>query len=289
MSERGPRARWSFVQTIEKLAGLIIGALGLLVGYLIGLLNVGSVAASVGVIVGVLAVVSLVVHVSTREALNEFMAEATQSARRVEELFFRHFSSSASTWLEMGSRTSDLCIISEKDVVRMEDYASEVWIYSFDMPWDYEQTAIADVFRRSLERGCKYRYLVPNTLEALSGVRALMFRHSDIRDLPVLLQFRVRGTEVPFAKFGIGIYNPQLLVPHRKSVSTPTTVIFYPHFAPSSTGGYPFLRLSAQAANEHAREFDELWRAAKPIDMSEILRDCGTVGVPPEAGSPRVG
>jgi len=164
-------------------------------------------------------------------------------------------------------------ILTLDEVVAIEAAADEVWIYAYDLEWEGEDSPLPDLVNANLLRGVKYRYIVPNTKNALIRIEHLQHKYATAAGLRSI-SFRIRQREQKLVQFGIAIYNPFVLTDSRRPVGE-SVVVFFPHyqlFGPK--GDSLFITLRGRPTTEVQEGFCELWNDADEVDY----RSPGRIG-----------
>jgi hypothetical protein len=155
------------------------------------------------------------------------------------------------------------------EVLAIETVADEVWSYAYDLGWEDDNSPFPKVVNSNLGRGVRYRYIVPNTKNALIKVEHLQQLHAGAGGNERLF-FRSRQREQKLLQFGITIYNPSLQSTKARPISE-TIVVFFPHyqfFGPSENA--LFLTLRGRASLQILEGFCEVWDEAKEVPARSI-------------------
>jgi hypothetical protein len=254
---------------IATAAALIL----LLVGYLLGDIKAVNVAAAVGVVVAIAGAAGLASFLVTQNVALATRRSADEVVLDVQDRIFSvlaNFSGSESIGPSNDNHT--FSVITAHQTGEMERNAREVWIYAYDLRWDYEETAFENVVHANLLHGKRYRYLVPPDSATVSRAKDLLCRFREVPDIQSLMEFRVRTEEAPFAQFGISIYNPTYMKTLSERTKTAAgAVVMFPHFGSAHSDSEPFLKITGNYAIEYERKFVTLWDEAKLIDSAEVF------------------
>jgi hypothetical protein len=207
--------------------------------------------------------------------LTRLQIQVAETLGRVEHAVFSHLIGNGGATTPGAAHGTELCSITQAQVAAIEEHASEVWVYTYDLNWDTQDSTLGAVIENNLREAVQYRFLVPNQEDVLLRVKAMGNRYRQIPDLEKLLKFRIRPREVPFARFGISIYDPTFdkSSEDRRSMAGRSCVVLFPHFANRrGEGTDAFVKLSGPVVAEYEAEFLSLWENADPYEMRTILK-----------------
>ena len=157
------------------------------------------------------------------------------------------------------NNTSHTNVLSFDDVLKLEQNASEVWIYAYNLHWEMDDNPLTEMVYENFQRGVKYLYIVPDNREVRARVQALYNRYSKIRRYKSLIEFRARPANLKLVPFGVVIYNPTI----NKGVdkSNECVVVFFPHFDSIQTyeDSQVFLSITGRQTQELEVQFKALW------------------------------
>jgi hypothetical protein len=197
---------------------------------------------------------------------------AVENMGKAEREFFDRLFHNAATAPSRASPNDEPFALVEQEVIStLEKTAREIWAYAFDLRWDAEEQEFSKVIRENLAAGKAYHYLVPRNKAVLTRVKEIVYQNRDIPDLETRLQFRERKHEIPFATYGITIYNPSYM--NANEDWPPALAVWFPHFGQMSDR---FLKISGSYVTDFQREFADIWNDADAIDVGEILANFET-------------
>jgi hypothetical protein len=256
----------------EAIVGTIACVCILLVGYLLGLVEVESVVAATGLIlaIGVCAGVATLAAMRLSDDRREREVAAT-NARIFSALLDGPLGEGYT-----GDAQSTFSLISQHDALQLESFADEMWVFAHDLAWDASD-GFHDVVGDNLREGRAYRYIVPDDPQVLTRARGMFLRYQGLPDIETRLLFRVRANEVPFAPFGITIYNPRFTKSLDRLPDGESAVVLFPHLRDSRVGPTPFLRVAGPAVGDYEQRFDALWRLSdkSALAFSSVLSEDG--------------
>jgi len=230
---------------------IAFATLTLLVSYLIGVSKLENVlgAAALMLTIGVSIFLSeMLLGITSR------MEERKAAYSFLSKLLFQGRASPTS---------SSTNLLTLEEAMALEAAADEVWIYAYDLKWEDGNSTIPDVVLGNLQRGAKYRYIVPNSLDADIRVRSLRARYSAVRDRDKCIEFRKRSNEERIIEFGIAIYNPTIERRQRRN-DAECIVILFPHFSgvgPASRGSSSLLAFGGEATIDFQVGYLGMWRS----------------------------
>lgn len=151
------------------------------------------------------------------------------------------------------------------EVTAIEDHASEVWVYGVELKWDAADSPFARIMERNLQERVHYRYLVPDTEDALAAVSAIQRRLRRIKDLDKFLTFKVRRERYPLGLLGFSLYNPTYEKGEDEisGLRVTTCMVQFPRSAEENSEN-SFIRLSGLIVREHEAAFYQAWQSATP-------------------------
>lgn len=180
---------------VTYLIPIVVGLLLAAFGYLHGLLKIDSILFAMVLIFVIGLSIFLSELLLTRTSR---LVEREQNFAFLSKVLFRH------------QTVETQQVLSFEEVLALEQTASAVWVYAYDMKWEDGNSALPDVVCDNLKRGTPYRYIVPNSSKVAVRVQALLAKYSAFPDRDALIQFRTRTHELKLVQFGITIYNPAL-------------------------------------------------------------------------------
>jgi hypothetical protein len=233
------------------LVPLLIGAILLIISFLIGLSNFQSVflAGLLFVVIGISIFLSEILLTKTTR-----INERKDHYSFLSNLLFRHYAAGSCQLLTLG------------EMVALEAAAEEVWIYAHDLRWEQDNNVI-EIVIKNFQRGAKYRYLVPKDPSVLIRVDALLSQYAKIRNVDNLVIFRTRGSDSKMLRFGVVIYNPSVLGSNPRGHDE-CVVVFIPHYSPLTSNSReigPYFSIRGSATAEIQECFIELWRDASSV------------------------
>jgi len=198
---------------------LVIGVLVLAASYFLGLVGIVSAASAFAlfVIIGLSVFLSEVVICRKTRVL-----EREQLYRFISRLIFE-----TPPRPTIGAKIKMLDI---GEVSALEALSTEVWIYAYDLKWEDDGSEFQKVVRANLEKGVKYRYMIPNVIEVKTRASAMKMRLSDIGGIDKLLEFRITNKESGGLNLALTLYNPHIYK-SSKEVCDECIGVFFPHFS----------------------------------------------------------
>lgn len=153
-----------------------------------------------------------------------------------------------------------------EQLIAVEQTCSEAWVYAYDLAWETEGTGLPDVVRGNLERGVRYRYIVPPEKVVLGRVRRLQENCREVENAKDLIEFRVRPPDenLRLLQFGITIYNPSISSPLRPLEQC--LAAFFPHYKSfGPEGGAVFVSLRGGETHQLQEGFIDLWTECEVV------------------------
>lgn len=151
------------------------------------------------------------------------------------------------------------------EVMAVESLSNEIWIYAYNLAWESESSKLPDLVLENLERGAKYRYIVPNNKQVTIRVNALRLKYSEVKNNNQLIKFRNRQRDLKLVQFGIAIYNPSILSGGSRSIDD-CVVVFFPHYQSFGPSKSPlFITMKGQSTVEIQEGFIELWDETEEV------------------------
>jgi len=234
---------------------VVVGVLLAAIGYLYGLLKIESIVFSTLLIFAICLTVFLSELLLTRTTR---IIEREQNFTFLSRVLFRQQA--------VGTRHH----LSMDEVIALEQTASAVWIYAYDMKWEDGNSTLPDIVQKNLQRGVAYQYIVPNSTKVSVRVQALLAKHAKVRNCDTLIKFRTREHELKLIQFGITIYNPTI-ASHDHQRAQECVVVFFPHYeglGTSTPDVRQFLALRGAATVEIQEGFMEAWQIAVPFQAN---------------------
>jgi len=190
-------------------------------------------------------------------------AAARSTAHRASDGLFHVVASVAMSDSRAQVRTG---VLTEAEVIALEASARRVWIYAYDLAWEGNSSPFTEVVRSNLDRGVKYRYLIPDAADV--KLRAQQIK----RELKVsgrrhgLVAFKTTQRERLITQFGLTIYNPTLLEDDSNKLES--VAVFFPHLHFSdgeSPAAVPFLAVRGSAVLRLQEAFMEYWESGAAL------------------------
>jgi hypothetical protein len=198
----------------------------------------------------------------------------TQTAAAIEELRSHSLKALLRTVdSAVPATAATVSIISPGRSAEIEGLAHEVWIWAYDLSWDFEGTVFNSPVYENLVERKRYRFLLPNDPSIICRMEGLICRYQDIAELDRVLEARIRKNEVPFARFGFTMYNPTFKRARRHADDS--SVVLLPHFSSGAAADIPMVLIQGSLVNDYEREYDQLWQSSDALDVAAILTRCG--------------
>jgi len=162
-------------------------------------------------------------------------------------------------------------VLSETDVLSIEAAAQEVWVYAYDLKWEGpNDSPFTRMVRENLDRGVRYRYLVPRDEGVFNRVAQLRRSHTSTKNADKLMTFKASDRERTINQFGLTIYNPRFLSDVNASDSPiDTVVVFFPHYSDFASEGNRgealFLSTRGQSTIGIQEAYVQTWSTATPV------------------------
>lgn len=136
-----------------------------------------------------------------------------------------------------------------KQLIKIEDSATEVWVVSPNLHYDTENTLFSELVSVNRNQKTKYRYIVPASKQVMKNldVYKKLFKLSDDEMLKNFL-ILPESTLNPFI-MEVGIYNA-----NSKCAA---------YAAPALEGGDEVIQFDAKTSEQFAKEFKNLWKQFK--------------------------
>ena len=167
-------------------------------------------------------------------------------------------------------------MLSQREVLGLESTAREVWIFVYNLLYerfDEKRSPFTNAVVDNLERGVRYRYLIPDAPETVARARRLQTYLSQYTSSAKQLEFRVAACIPIFNQFSVTLYNPALpsgkKSDQESSGNASPIAVYFPHAQDVSIGqdeaGAAFIAVAGNRALDIQEQLESL------LDCSKIL------------------
>jgi hypothetical protein len=170
-------------------------------------------------------------------------------------------------------------MLSQPEVLGIESTAHEVWIFLYDMKYedfDERRTPFTNAVVESLERGVRYKYLIPDDQQTIQRARRMQAYLSQYASSVKQLEFRIAACAPIFNQFSVTLYNPSAPRSKKsesKSLSSPNPIaVYFPHADDvglnlDNSGAY-FTAIMGTRALEVQEKLEALFSTSRILDGS---------------------
>jgi len=165
-------------------------------------------------------------------------------------------------------------MLSQREVLGLESTAHEVWIFVYNLHYerfDEKRSPFTNAVSDNLERGVRYRYLIPDSQETIARARRLQTYLSQYTSSIKQLEFRVAASIPIFNQFSVTLYNPALPSGKRSdqksSGNTNPVAVYFPHAEDVSLSqdeaGSVFIAVAGNRALDIQEQLESLFNSSR--------------------------
>jgi hypothetical protein len=172
-------------------------------------------------------------------------------------------------------------MLSQREVLGLESTAHEVWIFVYDLSYesfDEGRTSFTNAVVENLERGVRYKYLIPDSPEIIARARRMQTYLRQYAPTVKQLEFRIATCTPIFNQFSVTLYNPALFhaakSEMRANSQTSPVAVYFPHaedvdFNPDQSDAF-FTAIRGSGALRVQERIESLFNSSKALGRSEI-------------------
>jgi hypothetical protein len=175
-------------------------------------------------------------------------------------------------------------MISQHEVLGLESTAYEVWVFVFNLNYEsFEEgrTPFTNAVVENLERGVRYKYLIPDSPELIARARRMHTYLRQYASTVKQLEFRVAACAPIFNQFSVTLYNPSSIGTRRTDQksdgSTAPVAVYFPHaeevdLNPDQSNTV-FTAIRGASALNIQENLESLFESSKPLGRGEGKSD----------------